>query len=353
MKESKKLNQDTGTEVLDTDLQPESFADAELKEPSIEPGKQQEQQEQEDTKEIEKLEHEIGDFLDKEKTRQLEQEDPGVVKQRITGYQRRYLPDYLQKKPGLLSNALKGILKIIERNTETEGAENIPEDECLIICNHFGGGNMGMGDSAAISAAFRKKNVHLGVGKNIWWDQNPALRWLFKKVGLIPVEESLDNISEEEREESLKRQNKYGQKVFRKIIDKKKQGGLSNKTEFVRQAVAVLSKGEAVGIYPEGLWLNPEGKTREKQELKQGYTGVELIASQYKKLTGRELKIVPTVFIEDRKTGKKKFVIGKNFVSSENNSGMSLTDYGMSKIAGMLPKEQRGYYKDKVAAIEK
>ena len=56
--------------------------------------------------------------------------------------------------------------------------------------------------------------------------------------------------------------------------------------DFVRQAVAALLKGDAVCIFPEGLWLNPEGsalKPKEKSEMKKGYRGLELIAKQYKK----------------------------------------------------------------------
>ena len=189
--------------------------------------------------------------------------------------------------------------------------------------------------------------MHIGIGKKIWWDRSPLLRWGFKKLGMIPVEESLSNIPEEEAEEALTRQDKYGKKVFREIIDKEKDGKVATNVDFVHSAVATLSRGDALVVLPEGLWLNPQNTAapREKAEMKQGYRGIELVASQYKKLTGEELPIIPTAFIEDRKTGKKRLKIGKPLRLSENTEDSNGTDWCMKHVAEMLPEEQRGYYK--------
>jgi hypothetical protein len=85
--------------------------------------------------------------------------------------------------------------------------------------------------------------------------------------------------------------------------------------------------------------------SRRKAEMKRGYPGIEIVARQYKKLTGEELPIIPTVFIEDETTGKKKVVVGKPLLLSENNSVVRDIDWCMAHIAAMLPEEQRGYYK--------
>jgi 1-acyl-sn-glycerol-3-phosphate acyltransferase len=127
-------------------------------------------------------------------------------------------------------------------------------------------------------------------------------------------------------------------------------------TEFVRQAVALLLRGDAVGVYPEGLWLNPEGlgkASRERKKMKQGYRGIELVASQYKKLTGEDLPIIPTAYIEDAKSKTRKLIVGEPLNFDENNTDLNGTDWAMAHVAKMLPEEQRGYYKDKIVDTTK
>jgi len=84
---------------------------------------------------------------------------------------------------------------------------------------------------------------------------------------------------------------------------------------------------------------------REKAEMKQGYRGLELVASQYKKLTGDDLLVVPTAFNENRETNDKKLIIAKPIRLIDNNGDLNDTDWCMSKVAEMLPEEKRGHYK--------
>ncbi len=119
--------------------------------------------------------------------------------------------------------------------------------------------------------------------------------------------------------------------------------------------MAAASCGDALGIFPEGLWLNPEGlkkSSREKAEMKQGYRGVELVVSQYKKLMGEDLPIVPTAFIEDKTTGKKQLMIDKQLSLGKNDTKLDDTDWCMAYVANMLPEEQRGYYREMVKEIK-
>lgn len=182
------------------------------------------------------------------------------------------------------------------------------------------------------------------VGKSIWWDKSAIARWFLKKIKAIPLQESLSNLSVEEKEEALRHQGKTGQSVFRNIIDAEKQGELAIDVDFIRQAVAALSRGDVLCVFPEGLWLNPEGLSREKAELKKAYGGIELIASQFKKLTGIELPILPTAFNEDRRAKNKKLIIGEPIVFEKNDSNLRGVDWVMTHIAEMLPEEKRGYY---------
>ena len=274
--------------------------------------------------------------------------EPKVREQRIKEYQDRYLPSHLRKKGmGVISKILTYMSTKGER-FDKEGEENIPEKgPFIVISNHWGGAS-GVDESMTLLRTFKEHDLHLTAGKEIWWNRSPILKWLFKQMGTIPVEESLSNLTDAEKEEALLRQGEEAQPIYRKIIDREKEGKLPTNAEFVRQAVALLSRGDALGIYPEGLWLDPQGsrRLREKSELKKGYAGIELVARQYEKLTGEELPILPTANIEDLETGKRKVIIGKPLLLSKNESGQSDTDWCMAHIAEMLPVEQRGYYKE-------
>ncbi len=337
MAKSREQFSESDSEKPKPESQPEIIAETGLEKKQEAKPESPEEREQE----IEKLKQEIQD-------KTVEQPTEQERAQRIKEYQEKHLPDYLRSKRGFVAKAITGLWTRMSGKCEREGNENIPEKgPFIVIGNHFGGG-----DAEAILDTFKDTNIHFGIAKEMWW--NTPAKWLLKKFGMIPIEESLSNLSEQEKEEAMQRQGGHGKDVFRKIIDREKQGGVSMNTEFVRQAVAVLSRGDAVGVYPEGIWLNPQGAgklSREKKEMKQGYRGIELVASQYKKLTGEELPIIPTAYIEDAKTKKRKLIVGQPLKLSDNDTEINGTDWAMAHVASMLPEEQRGYYKN--LSIEK
>ncbi len=269
--------------------------------------------------------------------------------EKIKSYQDRYLSEYLKGPKGFIGRF------ITEKYAnsvkfETQGIENIPQaGPFLVICNHFGGGEV-----EALFKTFKEHNIHFGLAKNIWWNANPVLRWIFKKMQMIPIDESLANISEEQKEEGLLKQGPQGKKVFRKIIDREKQGKVPMNMSFFHQALAVLSKGNALCMFPEGLWFNPVGigkLSHEKEELKQGYRSIEVLTRQYKKLTGEELPVLPLAFNADRKNDQRHLQIGKPLVLEKNQTDLNGTDWCMAHVASMLPEEQRGYYTNSVKKI--
>lgn len=334
---------------------PESATEEEIVSPeaSVEPQGEAkeviEEKPEEVAEEIKKLEEEVAKIIDQGDVVETE-DDKEQRAQKIKEYQDKYIPDYLRSKKQTLFSKIACYFQSGRGKLEREGQENMPEKgPYLVICNHWGGQ-----DAESLIRTFKKDNLHMAAAKEVWWNRGAFFRWIFKKMGTIPVEESLSNLTEEEKEAALLRQDDYTQKCFRKIIDKEKSGSRSSNIEFVRQSVAVLSRGDAVGIFPEGLWLNPHGSAmnpREKEELKQGYGGMELLARQYQKLTGEELPIVPTAFIKDPETKKRKVIIGKPLLLSENNTELSDTDWCMAHVAKMLPEHQRGYYTDMAEEI--
>jgi len=295
-------------------------------------------------RQIEELRAEVEKITDSTPPAETKTEDKEVKQAKIKQYQERHLPEYIKDR-GRIAKMLTNFW-VGPEDFKKEGAENIPEKgPFIVVSNHFGGN-----DAEAIIKTFKNTDLHFAVAKEMWWNSSPIQKWILQKFGMIPVEESLSNLTEQEKEEALQRQGGNGKKVFRKIIDREKQGKVATNIEFIHQAVATLLRGDALGVFPEGLWLNPGGmgkSAREKKELKQGYRGIELIASQYQKLTGEELPIIPTAFIRDESTGEKKVIVGQPLKLSENESENNGTDWCMKHVAEMLPEEQRGYYKDK------
>lgn len=263
-----------------------------------------------------------------------------IVAQKILDYQNRYLPDYLKREKSLPASILLDIWTAGVK-FEVVGKENIPESGPFVaVCNHFGNG-----DVQALLKTFKDFNPHPVVGKSIWWKTSFFSRNILKALKAIPVQESLANLSREEKDAAKDRQGTVGKRAFQEIINQEERGGLSVDTDFVRQSVAVLSRGEVLCLFPEGLWLEPQSLIQEKPEMKQAYRGLELIASQYEKLTGKQLPILPTSFFEEVE-GERVLKVGEVITLDKNNSELSGTDWLMTRIAQMLPEKNRGYYKD-------
>ncbi len=282
----------------------------------------------------------------RKKINSINQESPSdsangeSLSRKISDYQSRYLPDYLKKERSLISNLFLDLWSGSVR-FELRGEENIPElGPFVVVCNHFGNG-----DVQVLLKTFKDFNPHPIVGKSIWWKNSLFSRSFLKAIKAIPVQESLSNLSKEEKYAAKERQGTVGKKVFQEIIDQEDRGGLRVDTDFVRQSVAVLSRGDALCLFPEGLWLQPQSLTQEKPEMKQAYRGLELVASQYEKLTGKQLPILPASFFEEAGRGRI-LQVGEAVTFDKNNSELNDTDWLMTQIARMLPENNRGHYKD-------
>lgn len=258
---------------------------------------------------------------------------PEERKEKIRKFQERTIPLHLKKPrqvPGSRLMAFSGSVRRFER--EHAGENLFPEKgPFLVVCNHSGG------ETWPLLGLLRNYDTHIAAGKELNFDRSPVRRWLLEKLRMLPVQETLANLNDEEKEALLERvPGETRKKSYKSIIDREKNGErpLAN-VPFLRQATALLSRGDVVVVFPEGLFLYDE-----KTGLRKGYGGAEGIAKAYERLTGEPLKIVP-IGISKKEDGKIR--VGEAFTLEQAAQGNKIEGI-MKKMAEQLPKEERGHY---------
>ncbi len=213
---------------------------------------------------------------------------------------------------------------------EVVGRENIPEQgPFLVVCNHFGG------ETGPLMSLFGEHNLHVAAGEETNWKRSGFRSWLLKKLGMLSVKESAANLSPEQKQELLQRvPGAARQAAYAKIFENSDQGVVNN-LPFMRAAIAAMSRGDAVAVFPEGIFSYEKEKS-----LKQGYGGFDFLAKKFKELTGKELRILPVGM------SGKRIVIQPSVSYEENQTGMDNKDWIMAQIAKCLPQKQRGYYRE-------
>ncbi|MFT5849449.1 MAG: 1-acyl-sn-glycerol-3-phosphate acyltransferase [Patiriisocius sp.] len=262
--------------------------------------------------------------------------------ERIKRFQEKHTPPALrsQKKVNMLIAA--GLEHMYQKEATIEGLENLPEDgPFIVIGNHFN-----VKETEILLATLKNFDTHVVAAEKVH-GEHPV-----RKIGLgairgITAPESLANLSEEEKQSLMGRvSDTFVKEKYQEIIDAEEAGEV-DKTglmQFVRSSAALLSRGDVLVMYPEGLWLyDGENESPRSQTLYKGYSGFDVVAKQYKKLTGENIPIIPiATFIDD--DGNKQVKIDQRVDFSSMEEDVSSTDFCMSKIADMLPEEQRGYY---------
>ena len=268
-------------------------------------------------------------------------ENPAERVEKISAFQEKYLPEGMrtQKKVNLVIAA--GMELLYARRANIEGVENLPESgPFIVVANHFN-----VKETEILLATLKNYDAHLVAAKKIH-GEHPITKLKLKAVRGITVPESLAHLSPEEKEELLERipsgriKEKYQAVVDQEAAGETDRTGL---IEFVRSSVALLSRGDVLVIYPEGLWLfdGEHGEPR-GQNLYQGLDGFSTIAEQYKKLTGEDVPIIPiSVFKENTQSEVR---IGNPSFIADNDTELSTTDWYMQQIADRLPEDQRGHY---------
>lgn len=263
--------------------------------------------------------------------------------EKIKSYQEKYLPEGMrtQKKVNLVIAA--GLEALYARSANFEGLDNLPESgPFIVVANHFN-----VKETETLLATLKDYDTHVVAAKKII-GEHPIIKLGLKAIRGITVPESLAHLSPEEKEELLERipdgiiKNKY-----QEVVEQEAEGEIdrSGLIEFVRSSVALLSRGDVLVIYPEGLWLydGDNGESR-SQTLYKALDGFNVVAEQYKKLTGENVPIVPiSLYKEDDQRHVK---VGNPSFITDNDTELSDTDWYMKQIAANLPEDQRGHYTD-------
>lgn len=256
---------------------------------------------------------------------------------KIQQYQDSYIPDYLRgkKESGSFLNMAMGFF--LRNRFEKRGEENLPKEGPFItICNHFGG------ETGPLLASLGNRDVHVTADKELNWKRSSFRSWLLKKMGMIAVDGSLENLSPQEQEQLIERVPKGSRREgYKRVMQKGKTGGVATNVDFIRQSIALLSRGDVVAVYPEGLFLYENEK-----KLHKGYQGIEVIARRYKELTGKDISIVPIAIFQQEGQKRKTVSIGEPIKMDDNKTELSGTDWCMEHLAQLLPEEQRGYYSE-------
>jgi len=236
-----------------------------------------------------------------------------------------------------------GMELMYARQANIEGLEKLPENGPFIVAaNHFN-----VRETEILLAILKDYDAHI-VASNKVHGEHPVRKIGLQAIRGLSAPESLANLTNEEKQELIKRvPDTFVREKYQEVIDQEESGELdrSGLIDFVKSSVALLSRGDVLVIYPEGLWLyDGEGDNPRDHSLYKAYDGFSVVAEQYKKLTGEDVPIVPIGFSE--KEGQREVKIGDPSTLRDNDTDLSNADWYMKQIAEILPEEQRGYYKN-------
>ena len=236
-----------------------------------------------------------------------------IVQKEISNYIEKNIPSYLQSQnPSLVYKIFKKLSGLMVK--EVIGKENLPANSKLYIANHRGE------ESGKLIAALDKP-VHVVSAERVNWKNGEAFRWLSEKLGMVPVRETLSNLTDEQKEAVLEKVRFSEKKAHEEVaFGKPVMGGGNIKN--IKAMVALLLRGDDVAIFAEGLL------SRLKNDERKAYAGFALIAREYKRISGKDLDIIPTGI----RKGKVKFGEKFNIDQTGKQSKEDLQEIATKKI---------------------
>lgn len=257
--------------------------------------------------------------------------EPVTIEKRAR-YIEEHLPEHLRASGGRPTAGAKmvgGIMRLKESllGPRVEGREHLPKGAYLVVSNHSGG------ETGALLGAFHDQPLRIAAGEELNWSRSKIRSWFLKQLGMISVRESLANLADQEKVELLKRVPAKALPGYRRVAERDDK--ITPNTDFLRTTLACLLRGDAVAIFPEGLFLYDGSRS-----LRKAYGGMELIAQRYAALTGQELPIIPVGIT------KQRVRIGESITLEHLPEDTKPTDWIMRHLAAQLPSELRGVYGD-------
>ncbi len=225
-------------------------------------------------------------------------------------YISRYTPEYLKRdKAGFIYNATRLFGKL--KTKDIHGRENLPKGPKLFIMSH----RKRMGEIENIYGSLGEQ-VHIAAGENLNW-RNPVLAYFLRRLGMVPIKESLSKLTEEQKKELLSKLKSTERENYRDVMENENRFNSRNK-DYIRMMTALLMRGKNIGIFVEGPY------THIKDYERSAYAGYSLVAREYKRRTGKDIPIVPVSF----RNGKVGF--GESFYVDEDKK---MTHKELEKIA--------------------
>lgn len=215
--------------------------------------------------------------------------------ERVERYKEKYIPEHIQGKPPLLYTIYKKLGGMFVR--EVRGKENVPEEAALFISTHRGG------ESGRLMAALDRP-VHIAAAEVINW-KDTVKAFFMRKLQMIPVRETFSQLTRDQQKRvvdhipnifsGLKKRHKEAMQVKASLGG----GNIRN----IKTMAALLLDGRDVAIFSEGPF------SFLKEDDRQSYAGFSLVAREYKRMTGKNIPVVPVGIRNSRVAFGESFTI--------------------------------------------
>jgi 1-acyl-sn-glycerol-3-phosphate acyltransferase len=235
--------------------------------------------------------------------------------EKLKAYVDRHRPFRLRRRAPLLYKLLRNFgahkIKLVR------GKENIPIGPVVFIVNHDGG------ETPKLIAAVDRP-VHVVSAQSTNW-KRPLMAFFMRRLGMVPIQETLSHLSRLDIEKLSSSKSRYiRSKHYNEVWQRRVKGN----AEKIRCMCSLLILGRSIAIFPQGLIENITARA----DIRRAYAGYALVAREYKKLTGRDIPIVPVAIYRASVVFGKPLLIDAFY----RNSTLDLEEMATNAIATLL-----------------